>query len=92
MPEEYAGGTISISNLGMYGISEFSAVINPPQGAILAIGAGEQKPVVKNGELTVGTVMKVTMSCDHRAIDGAVSAEYLQAFKAYVENPVMMLL
>jgi len=92
MPEEYTGGTISISNLGMFGISEFSAVINPPQGAILAIGAGEQKPVVKNGELTVGTVMKVTMSCDHRAIDGAVGAEFLAAFKAYIENPVMMLL
>lgn len=92
MPEEYAGGTISISNLGMYGISEFSAVINPPQGAILAIGAGEQKPVVRSGELTVGTVMNVTMSCDHRAIDGAVGAEFLAAFKSYIENPVMMLL
>ena len=92
MPEEYAGGTISISNLGMYGITEFSAVINPPQGAILAIGAGVQKPVVRNGELAVGTVMSVTMSCDHRAIDGAVGAEFLAAFKAYIENPVMMLL
>lgn len=92
MPEEYAGGTISISNLGMYGVTEFSAVINPPQGAILAIGAGVQQPVVKNGELAVGTVMKVTMSCDHRAIDGAVGAEFLAAFKAYIENPVMMLL
>ena len=92
MREEYAGGTISISNLGMFGITEFSAVINPPQGAILAIGAGVQKPVVKNGELAVGTVMSVTMSCDHRAIDGTVGAEFLAAFKTYIENPVMMLL
>jgi len=92
MPEEYAGGTISISNLGMYGIKEFSAVINPPQGSILAIGAGVQKPIVKNGDLAVGTVMSVTMSCDHRAIDGAVGAEYLAAFKAYIENPIIMLL
>ncbi len=92
MPEEYAGGTISISNLGMYGVTEFSAVINPPQGAILAIGAGVQQPVIRGGKVKVGTVMKVTMSCDHRAIDGAVGAEFLAAFKAYIENPVMMLL
>lgn len=92
MPEEYAGGTISISNLGMYGIKEFSAVINPPQGAILAIGAGEQRPVVKDGALAVATVMSVTMSCDHRAIDGAVGAEFLAAFKGYIEDPITMLL
>ncbi|SDD64442.1 pyruvate dehydrogenase complex dihydrolipoamide acetyltransferase [Kordiimonas lacus] len=92
MPEEYAGGTISISNLGMYGIKEFSAVINPPQGAILAIGAGEQRPVVKDGALAVATVMNVTMSCDHRAIDGAVGAEFLAAFKGYIEDPITMLL
>lgn len=92
MPEEYAGGTISISNLGMFGIKEFSAVINPPQGAILAIGAGEQRPVVKDGALAVATVMSVTMSCDHRAIDGAVGAEFLAAFKGLVEDPLTMLL
>jgi len=92
MPEEYAGGTISISNLGMFGIKEFSAVINPPQGAILAIGAGEQRPVVKDGALAVATVMSVTMSCDHRAIDGAVGAEFLAAFKGYIEDPITMLL
>jgi len=92
MPEDYAGGTFSISNLGMYGIKEFSAVINPPQGAILAIGAGEQRPVVKDGALAVATVMSVTLSCDHRAIDGAVGAEFLASFKGYVENPLTMLL
>jgi len=92
MPEEYAGGTISISNLGMYGIKEFSAVINPPQGAILAIGAGEQRAVVKDGALAVATVMSVTMSCDHRAIDGAVGAEFLKAFKGLIEDPLTMLL
>lgn len=92
MPEDYAGGTISISNLGMYGIKEFSAVINPPQGAILAIGAGEQRPVVKDGALAVATVMSVTMSCDHRAIDGAVGAEFLAAFKGYIQDPLTMLL
>jgi len=92
MPEDYAGGTISISNLGMYGIKEFSAVINPPQGAILAIGAGEQRPVVKDGALGVASVMTVTMSCDHRAIDGAVGAEFLAAFKGFIQDPITMLL
>ena len=92
MPEDYAGGTFSISNLGMYGIKEFSAVINPPQGAILAIGAGEQRPVVKDGALAVATVMGCTLSCDHRAIDGAVGAEFLQAFKGFIEDPLTMLL
>jgi len=92
MPEDYAGGTFSISNLGMYGIKEFSAVINPPQGAILAIGAGEQRPVVKEGALAVATVMSCTLSCDHRAIDGAVGAEFLAAFKGFMEQPLTMLL
>ena len=92
MPEDYAGGTFSISNLGMYGIKEFSAVINPPQGAILAVGAGEQRPVVKDGALAVATVMNCTLSCDHRAIDGAVGAEFLAAFKGYMEQPLTMLL
>jgi pyruvate dehydrogenase E2 component (dihydrolipoamide acetyltransferase) len=91
-PEDYAGGTFSISNMGMMGIKEFSAVINPPQGAILAIGAGEQRPVVKDGALAVATVMSCTISCDHRAIDGAVGAEFLAAFKGFIQDPITMLL
>ena len=91
-PEEYSGGTFSISNMGMMGVRQFDAVINPPQAAILAVGAGEQRPVVKNGELTVATVMTVTLSCDHRAIDGAVGAEYIAAVKMFLEQPSAMLL
>jgi pyruvate dehydrogenase E2 component (dihydrolipoamide acetyltransferase) len=90
--EEFQGGTFSISNLGMYGVREFSAVINPPHGGILAVGAGEQRPVVKNGALTVATVMSCTLSCDHRAVDGAVGAQFLAAFKKLVEDPLTMLL
>ncbi|MGA0912123.1 MAG: 2-oxo acid dehydrogenase subunit E2, partial [Candidatus Puniceispirillaceae bacterium] len=81
-----------ISNLGMYGVREFAAVINPPHGAILAVGAGEQRPVVVDGNLAVATVMSVTLSADHRAVDGAVGAQWLQAFKGFVEDPVTMLL
>ena len=91
-PEEFSGGSFTISNLGMFGIREFAAVINPPQGAILAVGAGEQRPVVKDGQLAVATVMTVTLSADHRVVDGAVGAEWLQAFKGYIEQPVTMLL
>ena len=91
MPEEYTGGSFTISNLGMFGITSFSAVINPPQGAILAIGAGEERAVVKNGAITVATVMTVTMSCDHRVIDGAVGASWLKLFKEIIENPVLAL-
>jgi pyruvate dehydrogenase E2 component (dihydrolipoamide acetyltransferase) len=91
-PEEFQGGTFSVSNLGMYGIKHFEAVINPPQGCILAVGAGEQRAVVKNGQLAVATVMSCTLSCDHRAVDGAVGAEYMQALKGIIENPLMMLL
>ena len=91
-PEEFQGGTFSISNLGMYGIREFAAVINPPQGAILAVGAGEQRPVVKDGALAIATVMTVTLSVDHRVVDGAVGAEYLAAFKKLVEDPMSMML
>ncbi len=90
--DEYSGGTISISNLGMFGIKQFDAVINPPQGAILAVGAGEQRPVVKDGELAVATVMSCTISCDHRVVDGALGAELLQAFKNVIEFPAAMLL
>ena len=91
-PSEYAGGSFTISNLGMFGIREFAAVINPPQSAILAVGAGEQRPVVKNGELAVATVMSVTLSADHRIVDGALGAKWLQAFKRAIEQPVTMLL
>lgn len=90
--EEFTGGSFTISNLGMFGVREFAAVINPPQGAILAVGAGEQRPVVIDGTLSVATMMSVTLSCDHRAVDGAVGAEWLQAFKGFIENPVTMLL
>jgi len=92
MPEEYQGGGFSISNLGMFGIKSFSAIINPPQACILAVGAGEQKAVVKNGNIEIATVMNVTLSVDHRAVDGAVGATFLGAFKEYIENPATLLL
>ena len=90
--EEFQGGTFSISNLGMFGVRDFAAVINPPHGGMLAVGAGEQRPVVKNGALAVATVMSCTLSCDHRAVDGAVGAQFLAAFKKLVEDPLTMLL
>ena len=92
LPAEYIGGSFSISNLGMFGIKQFSAVINPPQGAILAVGAGERKAIVINENISIATVMSVTLSCDHRVIDGAVGAEFLSVFKEYIENPSLMLL
>jgi pyruvate dehydrogenase E2 component (dihydrolipoamide acetyltransferase) len=90
-PHEYQGGTSAVSNLGMFGIKQFTAVINPPHATILAAGAGEQRPVVKNGRIEVVTVMSATLSCDHRAVDGALGAELIQAFKGYVEQPFAML-
>ena len=90
-PEEFQGGSFSISNLGMFGVKEFAAIVNPPQGCILAIGAGEQRPVVVDGQIEIKTVMNCTLSVDHRCVDGAVGAEYLQIFKRYIENPVEML-
>jgi len=90
-PEEFQGGTFSVSNLGMFGIKSFSSIINEPQGAIMSVGAGEQRPVVRNGELAVATVMTVTMTCDHRVVDGATGARFLQAFKPLIEDPVTML-
>ncbi len=90
-PEEYQGGNTAVSNLGMFGIKDFAAVINPPHATILAIGAGEQRPVVKGGEIKVATVMSVTLSTDHRAVDGALGAELLAAFKSVIENPMAML-
>ncbi|WP_336081169.1 pyruvate dehydrogenase complex dihydrolipoamide acetyltransferase [Thalassospira sp. CH_XMU1448-2] len=92
MPEDYQGGTFSVSNLGMFGIKEFSAIINPPQGCILAVGAGEQRPVVKDGALAVATVMSCTLSVDHRAVDGAVGAQFMAEFKKLIEDPLSMLL
>ncbi len=92
MPEDYKGGTISLSNLGMYGIKEFEAVINPPQAAILAVGAAEQRAVIKNGQIVPATVMSATLSVDHRAIDGAIGAKLLTAFKALIENPARLAL
>lgn len=91
-PEEFQGGTFSVSNLGMYGIKEFGAIINPPQACILAIGVGEQKPYADGNEVKIGTFMSCTLSVDHRAVDGAVGAEYLQILKTYIENPAAMLL
>ncbi|TIX65408.1 MAG: hypothetical protein E5V33_07820 [Mesorhizobium sp.] len=90
-PEEYQGGTTAVSNLGMFGIKDFAAVINPPHATILAVGAGEQRAVVKNGEITIANVMSVTLSTDHRAVDGALGAELLGAFKRMIENPMGML-
>ncbi len=91
LPEEMQGGGFSVSNLGMFGIKTFSAIINPPQSCILAVGAGAQQMVVKNGEPKVATVMTVTLSVDHRSVDGAVGAQFLQAFQGYIENPATML-
>jgi pyruvate dehydrogenase E2 component (dihydrolipoamide acetyltransferase) len=91
LPEEYQGGTFSISNLGMFGIKQFEAVINPPQGCILAVGAGEPRAVVKNGALAIATVMSCTLSVDHRVVDGAVGAEYLSVLKKLIEEPLTML-
>jgi pyruvate dehydrogenase E2 component (dihydrolipoamide acetyltransferase) len=90
-PEEFQGGTFSLSNLGMFGIKAFSSIINEPQGMILSVGAGEKRPVVHGNELAVATVMTVTLTCDHRVVDGATGAQWLQAFKAFVEEPLTMI-
>ncbi|WEK59172.1 MAG: pyruvate dehydrogenase complex dihydrolipoamide acetyltransferase [Candidatus Brevundimonas phytovorans] len=90
-PEEFQGGTFSVSNLGMFGIKQFTSIINEPQGCIMSVGAGEQRAVVKDGQLAVATVMTVTLTCDHRVVDGATGARFLQAFKPLIEDPVAML-
>lgn len=90
-PQEWEGNTFTISNLGMFGIEEFTAIINPPDSCIMAIGGIRQEPVVKNGEIKVGNRMKVTMSCDHRVVDGATGAKFLSTFKNYIENPIVLL-
>jgi pyruvate dehydrogenase E2 component (dihydrolipoamide acetyltransferase) len=91
-PDEYQGGGFSISNLGMFGVKNFSAIVNPPQACILAVGAGDQQAIVKSGKVEIATVMTVTLSVDHRAVDGAVGATFLQAFKRYIESPATMLM
>jgi pyruvate dehydrogenase E2 component (dihydrolipoamide acetyltransferase) len=91
-PQEFEGGGFAISNLGMFGIRDFTAVINPPHAAILAVGAGEKRAVVSGDKVEVATVMSVTMSCDHRVIDGATGARFLQSFKQFIEEPASMLL
>jgi len=90
-PEDWEGNTFTISNLGMFGIDEFTAIINPPDSCILAVGGINEVPVVKNGEVVPGNVMKVTLSCDHRSVDGAVGSAFLNTFKNYMENPVLLL-
>jgi len=91
-PEEYTGGTFSISNLGMFGVEDFAAIINPPEAAILAVGAITEQAVVVDGQLAVGHRMKVTLSCDHRAVDGATAAQFLQGFKQLLEQPLQLML
>ncbi len=90
-PEEFQGGSFSISNLGMYGIDNFNAIINPPQSCILAIGRGLEKPIVENGQIKIANMVNITLSCDHRLVDGVIGAEFLKALRRYIENPVLML-
>jgi pyruvate dehydrogenase E2 component (dihydrolipoamide acetyltransferase) len=90
-PEEYLGGTFSISNLGMFGITSFASIINEPQGAIMSVGVGEKRPVVRGDQLAIATVMSVTLTCDHRVVDGATGARFLAAFKALIEDPITMI-
>jgi pyruvate dehydrogenase E2 component (dihydrolipoamide acetyltransferase) len=91
-PEEFQGGTFTVSNLGMFGIKSFASIINEPQGAILSVGAGEKRPVVRDDQLAIATVMTVTLTCDHRVVDGATGARFLAAFKAMIEDPVTMII
>tara|TARA_R110001599_G_scaffold252573_17_gene452620 strand:+ start:70 stop:810 length:741 start_codon:yes stop_codon:yes gene_type:complete len=90
-PQEYLGGTSAVSNLGMFGVKDFAAIINPPHGSILAVGAGTQRAVIKDGAVAAATIMSATLSTDHRAVDGALGAELMQAFKGFIENPMSML-
>jgi pyruvate dehydrogenase E2 component (dihydrolipoamide acetyltransferase) len=90
-PEEFQGGTFSVSNLGMFAIKSFASIINEPQGAIMSVGVGEKRPVVRANELAIATVMTVTLTCDHRVVDGATGARFLAAFKSMIEDPLTML-
>jgi pyruvate dehydrogenase E2 component (dihydrolipoamide acetyltransferase) len=91
LPPEYEGGTFTISNLGMYGIKSFASILNEPQAMILSVGAGEARPVVKEGALAIATMMTMTLTCDHRAVDGAIGADFLGALRTYIEDPMMMM-
>jgi pyruvate dehydrogenase E2 component (dihydrolipoamide acetyltransferase) len=91
-PEEFQGGTFSLSNMGMMGIKSFASIVNEPHGMIMSIGAGEKRPVVKNDALAIATMMSVTVTCDHRVVDGALGAAFLKAFKSFLEDPMAMLL
>jgi len=91
LPQEYTGGSTSVSNLGMMGVRNFQAIVNPPQATILAVGAGERRPVVRGNEIVIEQQMSVTLSTDHRAVDGALGAELIEAFKMYIEEPGLML-
>ena len=91
-PREYQGGGFSISNLGMFGIDSFMAIINPPQSGILAVGSSKAKPIVKNNQIVIGNVMNISISADHRIIDGAIAAQFLTKVRDYIENPTMMIL
>ncbi|MEQ8751237.1 MAG: 2-oxo acid dehydrogenase subunit E2, partial [Amphiplicatus sp.] len=91
-PEEYQGGTFSVSNLGMFGITSFASIVNQPHGAIMSVGAGEERAVVRGGQIVIRNMMTVTLTCDHRVVDGAVGAEFLAAFKQFIEEPAAMLL
>jgi pyruvate dehydrogenase E2 component (dihydrolipoamide acetyltransferase) len=90
-PEDWQGNTFTISNLGMFGIEEFTAIINPPDSCIMAVGSIRQEPVVKDGEIKIGNRMKVTLSCDHRVVDGVLGAQFLETFRKYIENPIVLL-
>ena len=90
-PADWIGNTFTISNLGMFGIDEFTAIVNPPDACILAVGGIKQTPVVKDGQIKIGNVMKVTLSCDHRVVDGAIGSAFLQTLKSYLEDPVRIL-
>ena len=91
-PKEFLGGSFTISNLGMYGVDSFAAILNPPQSCIFAVGVAKEVPVVKDGKIVVGSIMSITCSCDHRAIDGAVCAQLMNKIKDYIENPVRLLI
>ncbi|MEM7740780.1 MAG: 2-oxo acid dehydrogenase subunit E2, partial [Pseudomonadota bacterium] len=91
-PEEYQGGTFAISNLGMFGIKSFASIVNQPHGAILSVGTGEDRVVVRNGEMVIRNMMSVTLTCDHRVVDGAVGAQFLAKLKTFIEDPATMLL
>ena len=90
-PEEFQGGSFSVSNLGMYGVQNFNAIINPPQSCILAVGASIKRPIVENDQIKIATIMNATLSADHRVVDGAIGAKFLASFRRYIENPAMML-